>query len=150
MKNLFVAFLTCISFTALQAQISFSTGDTDFDADLNIINTNANADLTAFKLDITATFGTTSAVVDNMLSINMVPGEIYLAFEIAKAVSKPIDDVLVVYKKNKGKGWGVIAKEMGIKPGSDEFHALKGKAKNKKDKGNNGNGNGKANGKNKN
>jgi hypothetical protein len=148
MKNLFAAFLTCISFTASQAQISFNTGDTDFDADLNVVNTNANADLSAFKLDITTTFGTTSTVIDNMLSINMVPGEIYLAFEIAKAVSKPIDDVIVVYKKNKGKGWGVIAQEMGIKPGSDEFHALKGKTKNKKDKGNHGNGNG--NGKNKN
>jgi hypothetical protein len=26
---------------------------------------------------------------------------------------------------NKGKGWGVIAKNLGIKPGSAEFHALK-------------------------
>jgi hypothetical protein len=30
-----------------------------------------------------------------------------------------------VYKQSKGKGWGVIAKELGIKPGSPEFHALK-------------------------
>jgi hypothetical protein len=25
----------------------------------------------------------------------------------------------------KGQGWGVIAKSLGIKPGSPEFHALK-------------------------
>ena len=29
------------------------------------------------------------------------------------------------YRNNKGQGWGVIAKNLGIKPGSDEFHALK-------------------------
>ena len=67
-----------------------------------------------------------------------------------------IDDVIISYKKNKEKGWGVIAKEMGIKPGSPEFHALKGKTKTRKDKGKsegkgkgNGNSKGKGNGKNK-
>ena len=29
------------------------------------------------------------------------------------------------YKSDKGKGWGVLAKSLGIKPGSQEFHALK-------------------------
>jgi hypothetical protein len=29
------------------------------------------------------------------------------------------------YKAHKGQGWGVIAKNLGIKPGSKEFHALK-------------------------
>ena len=35
------------------------------------------------------------------------------------------DEVLREYKENKGKGWGVIAKNLGIKPGSREFHELK-------------------------
>ena len=29
-------------------------------------------------------------------------------------------------ERNRGQGWGVIAQRMGIKPGSAEFHALKG------------------------
>jgi hypothetical protein len=33
--------------------------------------------------------------------------------------------VLREYKSSKGKGWGVIAKSLGIKPGSKEFHELK-------------------------
>jgi hypothetical protein len=33
--------------------------------------------------------------------------------------------VLKEYKTSKGKGWGVIAKSLGIKPGSAEFQALK-------------------------
>jgi hypothetical protein len=34
------------------------------------------------------------------------------------------------YDKNNGHGWGVIAKRMGIKPGSSEFQALKGRVSN--------------------
>ena len=81
-----------------------------------------------------------------MISLKMEPGEIYIALEIAKIANRPIDDVIKSYSANKGKGWGYIAKEMGIKPGSAEFHALKGKGKNKSSKGkkpkpNKGNGN---------
>ena len=37
----------------------------------------------------------------------------------------PLNRVLSVYRGNKKKGWGAIAKKLGIKPGSAEFHALK-------------------------
>jgi hypothetical protein len=56
---------------------------------------------------------------------------------------RSIDVVTAQYKKNKGRGWGALAKSLGIKPGSPEFHALKrgddlygqkGKGKGKKDK----------------
>ena len=48
-----------------------------------------------------------------------------------------------VYKSNKSKGWGAIAKEMGIKPGSAEFHAMKKSMKSKG--GSKSNSNGKSN-----
>jgi len=38
---------------------------------------------------------------------------------------KPIDYVTEQYKESKGRGWGALAKSLGIKPGSPEFHALK-------------------------
>jgi hypothetical protein len=34
-------------------------------------------------------------------------------------------DVLEQYRANKDRGWGALAKSLGIKPGSREFHALK-------------------------
>jgi hypothetical protein len=75
----------------------------------------------------------------------------YFALELALAIGKPIEEVVSTYEKNRDKGWGYIAQQMGIKPGSPEFHALKGKSKTKKektskagiDKGNGNNGNGK-------
>lgn len=148
MKRILLSLFTISSLGLLSAQISFNTGDVSFDADLNIINTNANKDLPTFKTDLSVSFGVSLPTIDNMFSIGMTAGDVYLGLEIASVTSKPVTDVITCYRKNKGKGWGVIAQEMGIKPGSDEFHALKGKAKNKKDKGNsngNGNGNGKGN-----
>ena len=142
-KRILLFLFTITSVGFLSAQISFNTGDASFDADLSIINTNANKDLSGFKTDMTVSFGVSAGTVDNMLSMSMAPGEVYLALEIASATGKPVSDVVTVYRKNKGKGWGVIAQEMGIKPGSDQFHALKGKAKTKKEKGN---GNGKSKG----
>lgn len=64
----------------------------------------------------------------------MAPGEIYLALEISKLSKIPIDEVIIIYKKNKSKGWGYIAKEAGIKPGSAEFHQLKNNTNSQKNK----------------
>jgi len=123
-------------------QISFRTGDASLDVELNGINTEAKADLSSFKRTVSTDFSVSTPKVDQLLKI-MQPAEAYLTIKIADISGKPIDTVVESYKRNKDKGWGVIAKELGIKPGSAEFHALKGK---KKPNGNSGNGNRTGNG----
>lgn len=113
---------------------SYNSGDTEIDANLKIVNTDANKNLSAFKLDITKTFGVSMPKVDLCFKAGMTAGDVYFAFELSRISKKPIDTVITSYKKNKGKGWGVIAKEMGIKPGSSAFHELKGNCKSKGDK----------------
>ena len=66
----------------------------------------------------------------------MEPADVYMVVEIAGIQKITVEKVVESYKKNKGKGWGVIAKELGIKPGSKEFKELKERAKDKKEKGN--------------
>jgi hypothetical protein len=142
MKIIFVLLLSVFSL-GLSAQIEFRTGDVELDSDLNVINSNAKTDLPAFKADLTADFGVSAKNVDYMLSINMEPAEIYFALEVSVAVNKPIETVIDTYETHRDKGWGYIAQQLGIKPGSPEFHVLKGKSKTKKDKAaktNNGNG----------
>jgi cobalamin biosynthesis protein CbiG len=51
----------------------------------------------------------------------MEPADVYMTLELAEIANTSVDDIVSVYKANRGKGWGVIAKELGIKPGSDEF-----------------------------
>jgi hypothetical protein len=51
--------------------------------------------------------------------------DLFMAAALAKATHRPVLSVAEKYKQNEGRGWGVIAQDMGIKPGSREFHELK-------------------------
>jgi hypothetical protein len=150
MKKLLL-FVSVFATTIINAQnfsVSAKTGDNELDVSLSNINTNAKADINLFKKDLSIEFNIGEPKIDKMLEIQMSPADIFMTLQVADIVKKDPDVVCESYKKNKDKGWGLIAKELGVKPGSPEFHALKGKAKNKKEKKNgNGNGQGKGNGK---
>lgn len=136
MKKVLLATALLLSMIANAQTIKFTanTGDAELDVTLTDMNAKAQLDIPLFKTDMKASFSITDGKLDKLL-LTMAPGDVYFALEIAKQLSKPVDDVVKAYESNKKKGWGVIAKELGIKPGSPEFHALKGKAKNKNSKG---------------
>lgn len=148
MKTLLIlltVFASSISF----GQFEFKTGDSGLDTELNLINTEAKNDLGAFKANITLDYGIIGEKVDELLEI-MMPGEVELLGRIKDLLGISVDTVVDSYQANKDKGWGAIAKDLGIKPGSAEFHALKGKSKGGKgNSGNNGNGHSKGKAKNK-
>lgn len=134
----------------------YRTGDADLDASLKKVQAEAQLNLSAFKKDISTRYKVVAEKVENCFKAGMDAADAVMAFEIAGLTKKPIEDVITVYKTSKSKGWGAMAKELGIKPGSAEFHALKGNAKGKSapkktdsQKGNSGKGNsqGKSNGK---
>ncbi len=130
--------------------LSAKSGDRELDASLNDINMRAKADLSLFKTSLSAEFSVGEPKIEKMLAARVSPADIFMVFQVAILTKKEPDLVLNTFNANNSKGWGVIAKEMGIKPGSAEFHALKGKAKSKKDKkigGSNGKTTIKANGK---
>ncbi len=131
MKYLFIVAFSLITFFN-SAQQSFKTGDIHLDTDLNEINARANLDFGAFKTDLSISYDISEKKIEFMHgSLSMSPGDIYIALEISKISKTPIDRVIHVYKSNKGQGWGNIAMELGIKPGSPEFHQLKNNSKNK-------------------
>ncbi|MDZ4165721.1 MAG: hypothetical protein U1C55_11400, partial [Smithellaceae bacterium] len=49
----------------------------------------------------------------------------YMILRLGEISGKPTDSVMEKYRSEKGKGWGAMAKSLGIKPGSEEFHTLK-------------------------
>jgi hypothetical protein len=149
MKKLFVLLSLGLT-TTLSAQnfsLAAKSGDSELDVSLSEMNIKAKTDLTLFKKDLSVEFNYGEDKIDNMLKAQLSPADVYMTLQVADLVKKEPETVLTSYQKNKDKGWGVIAKEMGIKPGSAEFHALKGKAKNKKDKAGKGNGKGGGKGK---
>lgn len=88
-------------------------------------NIQAQSDPSGFRARLATRFrigdAEISAVIGNVAS----PADAYIVFRLGEMSGRPYDRVLREYKYSQGKGWGVIAKSLGIKPGSKEFHALK-------------------------
>lgn len=131
--------LVVISILLLLASSAAAAGDFDWVKDFNIW---AQADPTGFRARIAARFQIGDAQITAVLGNVSGPADAYIIFRLGEMLRQPTDLVLREYRTSKGKGWGVIAKNLGIKPGSAEFHALKngqdlyngnaGKAKGKK------------------
>lgn len=108
------------------------SGGLELETDLKSIDIEANANFGKFRAELGTTYSISEKKITELHTrLNMKPSDIYMSLECSYLTGKPIDDVVKVYKANNGKGWGTIAKELGIKPGSKEFHALKAKVKTK-------------------
>lgn len=75
---------------------------------------------------LSETFGVELQALVDLVEQGYEPEEIWLALEIA-AVSEgtTFEDALVMAKDQDGHGWGLLAKMVGVKPGSEEFRAMK-------------------------
>jgi len=81
------------------------------------VGTTLYDDDSEFKINIRLSYNTSEKKINYMsTTIKMQPADIYMAFEISKITHKHIDDVIVVYKNNKSKGWGYMAKCIGVIP----------------------------------
>ena len=131
-KMVWVGLFCCA--TTVYAEVSFSlsatTGDSDFDLSLNSINVEARQSLPGFYSSMQVEFNAPRPQIEQYISVHhLSPADVYMTFQIASLTHRSPDNVVVEFTKHKGKGgWGELAKQMGIKPGSAEFHALKNKA----------------------
>ncbi len=97
----------------------------DLTSFIKSLNVQAQADLGAFKIRLSSQFGVPAPRVEAIMASVGTPGDAYMCLRVGQVASQPVEAVVKEYQTNKGKGWGVIAKNLGIKPGSKEFHALK-------------------------
>ena len=72
-----------------------------------------------------ATAGGAVHAQDLTVGWNPRSGDVFMACNIAAIIGRPCRYVVEAYERDRGHGWGNIAKQMGIKPGSPEFHRLK-------------------------
>ena len=112
-----IVMLAIVLFAAVVA-----AGDFDWTKDFNI---RAQADPDGFRAQLSTRFNIGNAQVKVVLGNVDSPADAYMVFRLGEMASKPVDSVLDKYKAGKGKGWGALARSLGIKPGSKEFHALK-------------------------
>ena len=97
-------------------------GDFDWIKDLNI---KAEADPSGFRARLGARFKIGDVEIKTVLSNVEKSTDAYMVLRLGEMSKHPTDYVIEKYRSGKGKGWGALAKSLGIKPGSKEFHALK-------------------------
>ena len=88
-------------------------------------NIQAQADPSGFKARLATRFDLGDVQVRAVLSNFENPADAYIMLRLGEMSGRPTDYVVEKYSYNKDKGWGALAKSLGIKPGSKEFHALK-------------------------
>jgi hypothetical protein len=92
---------------------------------MNNLNIKAEADSSGYRLRLATRFHIGDTQVSTVVGMTDKPSDAYMIFRLGELSHRSIDDVIRVYRANRRKGWGVMAKQLGIKPGSREFHALK-------------------------
>jgi len=104
--------------------LATAAGAADFDwfRDFNVM---AQADPSGIRARIGARFKIGDAEIDAVLGNVGSAAEAYMVFRLGEMAHHPPAYVLERYKGGKRQGWGALAKSLGIKPGSAEFHALK-------------------------
>lgn len=119
MKQIIIAVLALFLFCGQ----AFAGGG--LDSFLQNLNIQAQTDMRGFAARLGAQFGVPGAQVQAIISIVKEPADAFMVFQLGQMTRQPTERVVQTYKANRGKGWGVIAKSLGVKPGSPEFHALK-------------------------
>ena len=97
----------------------------DLDIFLDDLDNQAREDRGGYVDSIGHHFGIPAREVEDVLRSSRRPSDAFMIFELGRSLGLDRDRVMRTYEGGKGKGWGAMAQEMGIKPGSKEFHALK-------------------------
>jgi hypothetical protein len=95
------------------------------DTFLNNLGVQAAADRNGFAVNVGTHFGIPRTRVDLVMGSVGSPADAFMIFQLGRMTGWPEERIMPVYNRHRGQGWGVMAQEMGIKPGSREFHALK-------------------------
>ena len=95
------------------------------DGFLSNLNVQAQTDLNGFAIKLSSQFGIPGAQVRAVINTVKEPADAFMVLQLGQMSRQPTEQVMRVYETKRGSGWGVIAKSLGIKPGSAEFHALK-------------------------
>ncbi len=92
---------------------------------LNDLDFQAGADPQGYSVQLGTHFDAPQMQVNSVLGSVGRLADAFLVFELGRMTGLPVEQVLGEYQNSHGQGWGVMAKNLGIKPGSPEFHQLK-------------------------
>ena len=131
----FLTAATCLIFLGLLVHgVAFAqrtaTGDRKLDSLLGKINEKAAANPDGFILHLSRTHNIPEEEIRQVRERHSLSyGDTQMAAAVSRISKRPIGVVAEEYKQNQGKGWGVMAMSLGIKPGSPEFKQMKANAR---------------------
>lgn len=106
--------------------VNLRTGDSVLDARLGAIDAGIGGNVDVYIDDVVVHYGAPRVVIRELVvERHYPPADVTLIAGYAQALQMPVTQVADTYARHRGQGWGVIAKELGVKPGSAEFHAMK-------------------------
>lgn len=114
--------LLVVSIVFLLVSSAAVAGDFDWIRNFNI---KAEADPSGFRARLATRFKIGDVQIKIVLNNVEKPADAYMVLRLGEMARQPTDYVIEKYNSGKDKGWGALAKSLGIKPGSKEFHALK-------------------------
>jgi len=97
----------------------------DLNGFLKNVNNRALSDIKNFNDMLSRQFGIPVPDVEAIVRSVPNPADAFMILQLGEMAHVAPAVVLQKYQRSKGKGWGNLARELGIKPGSPEFHALK-------------------------
>ena len=113
-----------LSLAASLASMSLAA-HADLNSFLTSVNNQALTDVKHFNDKLSKQFGIPVPDIDAIVKSVPKPADAFMVLQLSQMANVEPAVVLQKYKRSQGKGWGVLAQELGIKPGSREFHALK-------------------------
>ncbi len=116
-KSLLLGFIIFISFN-----VKVNAGDFGWLEQLSI---EARADGSGFRTRLATRFNVGEVKVKAVISDAGNGANAYMVMRLGEMSGHNVEYVAKRYKANKGKGWGALARSLGIKPGSRAFKALK-------------------------
>jgi hypothetical protein len=103
-----------------------NTGDKDLDVILANLSVEAGVQVDAFVSELSISYAIPKVQIEDLVYTMKMPfGDVFVSVWLASTMKKPLPAVVKEYEMNKDKGWGVTAKALGVKPGSEAFHSLK-------------------------
>ena len=122
--------LACIALpAAAQQAFAFAwnprTGDAVLDARLGDINRYGDRYREAFVDELVRYHAAPRALVGALLADEAwAPGDLYFACALARAAGRPCRHVIERWREAHASGWGEVAAELGVAPGSPAFDRL--------------------------
>lgn len=116
-KSILLGFIVFISLN-----IEVNAGDFGWLEQLSI---EAKSDGSGFRTRLATRFKIGEVKVKAVISDTGNGADAYMVMRLGEMSGHNVEYVAKRYKANKGKGWGALARSLGIKPGSRAFKALK-------------------------